>query len=59
MIDETIIVGTSIVSSVLLLFKKGVDKDLLNKSVTEILKHVLKKGRKIGGINEHSPTIAI
>lgn len=51
--------STGIVSSVLLMHRKGISEDLLIKTVNWISKYILKKGYKIGGINENSSTIAV
>ena len=46
-----VIMSTSIVSSVLLMHRKGISEDALIKFVNELVKYILKKGYKVGGVN--------
>lgn len=39
--------------------RKGISEDNLIKSVNWITKYILKKGYRIGGINENSSAIAV
>lgn len=43
--------STAIVSSVLLMYRKGIEEDALIKMVNEVVKYVLKKGHQVGGVN--------
>ncbi len=45
-----VIMSTSIVSSVLLMHRKGISEDALIKFVNELVKYILKKGYKVGGV---------
>jgi hypothetical protein len=45
-----IVIMTSIVSSMLLMHRKGISEDALIKFVNELVKYILKKGYKVGGI---------
>ena len=49
--DGIVIMSTAIVSSVLLMHRKGIEEDALIKMVNEIVKYVLKKGYQVGGVN--------
>lgn len=57
--DRLVILSTGIVSCVLLMNRKGITEDNLIKSVNWIAKYILKKGYRIGGINENSSAIAV
>lgn len=46
--------STGVVSAVLLMYRNGTTEDQLIKTVTWIAKYIVKKGYKIGGINENS-----
>lgn len=59
MTDKLVVLSTGIVSCVLLMNRKGITEDNLIKSVNWIAKYILKKGYKIGGINENSSAIAV
>jgi glycerol-3-phosphate O-acyltransferase len=59
MTDRLVILSTGIVSCVLLMNRKGITEDNLIKSVNWIAKYILKKGYRIGGINENSSAIAV
>lgn len=59
MTDKLVVLSTGIVSCVLLMNRKGITEDNLVKSVNWITKYILKKGYKIGGINENSSAIAV
>ncbi len=45
-----VIMSTSIISSVLLMHRKGISEDALIKFFNELVKYILKKGYKVGGI---------
>jgi len=51
MTQGVVIMSTALVSSVLLMNRKGVSEEDLIKTVNEISKYVLKKGYKVGGVN--------
>lgn len=51
--------STAIVSSVLLMHRKGIEEDALIKMVNEIVKYVLKKGYQVGGVNQNSSAVAV
>lgn len=51
MTEKIVIMSTGIVSSVLLMHRKGISEDHLIKSVNWISRYILQKGYKIGGIN--------
>ena len=51
--------STALVSSVILMYRKGVSEDDLIKTVNEISKYALKKGYKVGGVNENSSAVAV
>ena len=53
------ILSTGIVSSVLLLHRRGIRDELLGKIVKLITNYIIKKGYKVGGINENSSTLAV
>lgn len=59
MTDRLVILSTGIVSCVLLMHRKGITEDNLIKSVNWITKYILRKGYRIGGINENSSAIAV
>ena len=59
MTDRLVILSTGIVSCVLLMNRKGITEDNLIKFVNWIAKYILKKGYRIGGINENSSAIAV
>jgi len=59
MTEKLVVLSTGIVSCVLLMNRKGITEDNLIKSVNWIAKYILKKGYKIGGINENSSAIAV
>ena len=59
MTDRLVVLSTGIVSCVLLMHRKGITEDNLIKSVNWITKYILRKGYKIGGINENSSAIAV
>lgn len=59
MTDKLVVLSTGIVSCVLLMNRKGITEENLIKSVNWITKYILKKGYKIGGINENSSAIAV
>jgi glycerone phosphate O-acyltransferase/fatty acyl-CoA reductase len=54
-----VIMSTAIVSSVLLMHRKGISEDLLIKMVNELAKYILHKGYKVGGVNENSSAVAV
>ena len=49
--DKLVVMNTGIVSCVLLMNRRGISEDNLIQSVNWIVKYILKKGYKIGGIN--------
>lgn len=51
--------STAIVSGVLLMNRKGISEDTLIKMVHEIVKYILMKGHKVGGVNENSSAVAV
>lgn len=51
--------STAIVSSVLLMHRKGISEDQLIKTVTDITKYILKKGYRVGGVNQNSSAAAV
>jgi glycerol-3-phosphate O-acyltransferase len=51
MMGGIVIMSTAIVSSVLLIHRKGISEDQLIKTVTDITKYILKKGHRVGGVN--------
>lgn len=59
MINSIVIMSTAIVSSVLLMHRKGISEDQLIKTVTEISKYILRKGYRVGGVNENSSAAAV
>ena len=59
MTDKLVVLSTGIVSCVLLMNRKGITEENLVKSVNWITKYIVKKGYKIGGINENSSAIAV
>ena len=59
MTDRLVVLSTGIVSCVLLMNRRGITEDNLIKSVNWIAKYILKKGYRIGGINENSSAIAV
>jgi glycerone phosphate O-acyltransferase/fatty acyl-CoA reductase len=54
-----VIMSTAIVSSVLLMNRKGISEDQLIKMVHELVKYIIKKGHKVGGVNENSSAVAV
>lgn len=59
MMGGIVIMSTAIVSSVLLIHRKGISEDQLIKTVTDITKYILKKGHRVGGVNENSSAAAV
>jgi len=59
MMGSIVIMSTAIVSSVLLIHRKGISEDQLIKTVTDITKYILKKGHRVGGVNENSSAAAV
>jgi glycerol-3-phosphate O-acyltransferase len=57
--DKIVIMSTSVVSAVLLMYRKGITEDLLISNVHWLSKEILARGHRIGGINKNSPTIAV
>jgi glycerol-3-phosphate O-acyltransferase len=57
--EGIVIMSTAIVSSVLLMHRKGIEEDGLIKMVNEVVKYVLKKGYQVGGVNENSSAVAV
>ena len=53
-----VIMSTSIVSSVLLMHRKGISEDALIKFVNELVKYILKKGYKVGGFTDNTSAIS-
>ena len=51
--------STGVVSAVLLMYRKGISEDNLIKTVSWISKYIIRKGYKIGGINENSAAFAV
>lgn len=51
MTNGIVIMGTAVVSSVLLMHRKGISEDVLIKTVNELIKYIIKKGYKVGGVN--------
>ena len=54
-----VIMSTAIVSSVLLMHRKGISQDELIKTVNELVKYIFKKGYKVGGVNQNSSAVAV
>lgn len=59
MTNGIVIMSTAIVSGVLLMNRKGISEDTLIKMVHEIVKYILMKGHKVGGVNENSSAVAV
>lgn len=59
MTEKLVVMSTGIVSCVLLMHRKGITQDNLIKTVNSVAKYIVKKGYKIGGINENSSVIAV
>jgi glycerol-3-phosphate O-acyltransferase len=51
--------STGVVSAVLLMYRNGVSEDQLIKTVNWLAKYIIRKGYKIGGINENSSAFAV
>ena len=51
--------STGAVSAVLLMHRRGISEDNLIRTVNWIAKYIVKKGYKIGGINENSSAFAV
>ena len=51
--------STGVVSAVLLMHRRGISEDNLIRTVNWIAKYIVKKGYKIGGINENSSAFAV
>ena len=51
--------STGVVSAVLLMNRRGISEDHLIKTVNWISKYIVRKGYKIGGINENSSAFAV
>lgn len=51
--------STGVVSAVLLMYRNGISEDQLIKTVNWIAKYIIKKGYKIGGINQNSSAFAV
>ena len=51
--------STAIVSSVLLMHRKGIEEESLIKMVNEVAKYLLKKGCQVGGVSSNSSAVAI
>jgi glycerol-3-phosphate O-acyltransferase len=54
-----VIMSTALVSSVLLMHRKGISEEELIKTVNELAKYILQKGSKVGGVNENSSAVAV
>jgi glycerone phosphate O-acyltransferase/fatty acyl-CoA reductase len=59
MTNGIVIMSTALVSSVLLLHRKGISEDALIRFVNELVKYILKKGYRVGGVNENSSAVAV
>ena len=59
MTNGTVIMSTALVSSVLLLHRKGISEESLIRFVNELVKYILKKGYRVGGVNENSSAVAV
>lgn len=57
--QKTVIMSTGVVSAVLLMYKNGISEDQLIKTVNWLAKYIVRKGFKIGGINENSSAFAV
>lgn len=51
--------STGVVSAVLLMYRNGISEDQLIKTVNWLAKYIIRKGYKIGGINENSAAFAV
>ena len=49
--NGVVVMSTALVSSVLLMHRKGISEDDLIKTVNELAKYIIKKGHKVGGVN--------
>ena len=59
MYNAIVVTCTAVVSSVLLMHRRGVSEDMLVKTVNELVKYILAKGYKVGGVNESSSAVAV
>jgi glycerone phosphate O-acyltransferase/fatty acyl-CoA reductase len=59
MMGSIVIMSTALVSSVLLIHRKGISEDQLTKTVTELTRYIVKKGHRVGGVNENSSAAAV
>lgn len=59
MTNGIVIMSTALVSSVLLMHRKGISEEDLIKKVNELAKYIIKKGHKVGGVNENSSAVAV
>ena len=57
--EKLVIMSTGVVSAVLLMHRRGISEDNLIKTVNWISKYIVRKGYKIGGINENSSAFAV
>ena len=57
--DKLVIMSTGVVSAVLLMHRKGISEDMLIRTVNWISKYIVRKGYKIGAINENSSAVAV
>ncbi len=57
--EGIVIMSTAIVSSVLLMHRKGIEEESLIKMVNEVAKYLLKKGYQVGGVSSNSSAVAI
>ncbi len=57
--EKSVIMSTGVVSAVLLMYKNGISEDQLIKTVNWLAKYIVRKGYKIGGINENSSAFAV
>ena len=51
MTNGVVIMSTALVSSVLLMHRKGITEEELIKTVNELVKYIIKKGHRVGGVN--------
>ena len=54
-----VVVSTAIVSSLLLMHRKGVSEDDLVRSVNEVTRLVLQKGYKVNRVSENSGAVTV
>jgi glycerone phosphate O-acyltransferase/fatty acyl-CoA reductase len=59
MMGSIVLMSTAIVSSVLLIQPKGISEDQLIRTVTLLTRYILKKGHRVGGVNEILPVAAV